>query len=184
MEQITKNVKEDLDKAAFSFLEEINKIRAGRPTPSLVEDINVSVYGSKMPIKQLASISVEGPRMIIVEPWDKNIVKEIEKALSGSDLNANVSASGANIRVALPELSEERRGELIKILHDKKEDARIFVRNTREKAVKETEEKEKNKEISEDDKFRFKKELQKIVDETNKKIEESTNKKEEELRTI
>lgn len=183
MEETIKKTKDEFEKILNNFLEEINKIRAGRATPALIEDILVDVYGVKTPIKQLASISLQGPKIIIVEPWDKNIIKNLEKTISLS-LNATASASETGVRVVLPELSAERREELVKILHDKKEDARIAIRNSREKRWQEIKNKEKEKEISEDEKFRFKKELQKTVDDFNNLIEEKSDKKEEELKTI
>ncbi len=184
MEKIIEKAKENFEKILENFLEEINKIRAGRPTPALVEDLVVEAYGVKTPLKQVASISVQPPRTILIEPWDKNIIKEIEKALSESNLNANISISGASVRAILPELSAERRSELIKIIHDKKEDARVSIRNIREKAWQEIQDKEENKELTEDDKFRLKDELQEAVDDYNKKIDENADKKEEELKTI
>lgn len=159
-------------------------LRTGRASPALVEDLEVEYYGAKTPLKALASIASPEPRQIVIQPWDKNVLGPIQKAIQSSPLGINPIAGKDMIRLVIPSLTEERRKELIKLLGRHLEDARIQVRREREDALKEIDRKEKAKEISEDEKFRKKDEIQKMVDEANKKIGEIGSAKEKEIMTV
>lgn len=174
-------LKEKMNKIVEYLKGEIAGLRTGRATPALVEDIVVDYYGAKTPLKALASISTPEPRQILIQPWDKNALQPIEKAIQSSQLGMNPVADGNGIRLALPQLTEERKKDLVKVLRQKLEDSRIAVRKAREEILKETDEKEKKKEMSEDEKFRKKQEVQKLVDEVNKKIEEMGEQKERDI---
>lgn len=158
-------------------------LRTGRATPALVENIPVDSYGSRVPLKHVASISVEDARTLRVTPWDAGVVKNIEHAIIGSNLGVQPIADKQSVRIVMPELTEERRKSLIKILYDKLEEAKISLKLAREEVWKDVQEKERNGEISEDDKFRLKEELQKIIDGFSKEIEEMAERKELEIRS-
>lgn len=184
MEKIIENAKIDMEGGTDRLKSELSKLRTGRANASLVENISAEYYGVMTPIKQLASISIPEPRTIAISPWDKNAIKVIEAAIRASDMGLNPGNDGQVVRINIPALTEERRKDLVKVLNQKAEEARIGVRNSREDAWKEISEKEKEGELSEDDKFRAKERLQKVVDEYNGKIEEMRTKKEEEIMTI
>lgn len=179
-EQI-KNLKVNLEKTIEYLRMELAGIQTGRATPTLVEDLKVDCYGQKLPIKQLAAISSPEPRLLIVRPWDSAIIKDIERAIKDSRLGLSMSSDNEAIRLNVPSLSEERRKELARILSDKAEECRIAVRRQRGEVWERIQDMEKNKEIREDDKFRAKDELQKIVDQYNEKIEEMKSRKEDEI---
>ena len=176
--------KEDLEKAIEHFKNEGSKIRTGRANPSLVEDLMVDYYGAKTPLKQIASINTPEPRTISIQPWDRGALSAIEGAIRSSDLNLNPMNDGILVRINIPMLTEERRKEMVKVLNQKGEEARIAVRSIREDVLKEIKDAEKAGEMSEDDEFTGKEKLQGIVDEYNKKIEELRAKKEIEIMTV
>ena len=182
--QIADNKKIDLEAAIEHLNAEMGKIRTGRANPALIENLTVDYYGVKTPLKQIASINVPESRSLVIQPWDKGALVYIESALRESDLGFNPNNDGQVIRINIPPLTEERRKELVKVLNQRAEDAKISVRNVREEVWKEIQEAEKEGKISEDDKFSGKDYLQKIVDEYNKKIEEIREKKEAEIMTI
>lgn len=182
--EIIDNIKPELNRAIEYLKSELSKLRVGRATPAMVEDLEVECYGQTMPLKQLANISVPQPRTITIQPWDRSILENIEKGIFRSSLGLTPIVDGEIIRINIPQLSEERRNELTKILNEKVEEARISIRHKREEAWKEIQEKEKAGEIREDDKFKGKDELQKVIDEYNEKIEETRKKKEEEITTV
>lgn len=182
--KIVDSKKTDMDGAIEHLNQEMGKIRTGRANSALVEGLMVDYYGNKTPLKQIASINIPEARLIVIQPWDKDSLVSIESALRESDLGFNPSNDGQVIRINIPQLTEERRKELVKALNQRSEDAKIAIRNIREEAWKEIQEEEKSGKMSEDDKFSGKDYLQKIVDEYNKKIEEARNKKEEEILTI
>lgn len=176
--------KDELEKAVEHFKIEAGKIRTGRANPALVEDLLVEYYGTKTPLKQIASINTPEPRLIAIQPWDRGALVPIETAIRESGLNLNPNNDGALIRINIPMLTEERRKEMVKVLNQKGEEARIAVRSVREEIWKEIQDAEKKGEISEDDKFKGKEKLQEIVDEYNKKIEALRIKKEDEIMTV
>jgi ribosome recycling factor len=176
--------KADFEKAVEHFKDELSQLRTGRANASLVESLSVDYYGAKSPLKQVASISVPEPRTIVISPWDKDCLVNIEKAIRESQLNLNPMNDGQVIRINIPALTEERRKELVKLLNQKAEDARVAVRKNREALWDEIQELEQAGKIGEDDKFSGKDKLQKVVDEYNGKIEEMRDKKEQEIMTI
>lgn len=179
--EIIQKIKPELEKV-ISFLEnELAKIRTGRASPSLVEDLIVECFGGKFPLRQLAAISSPEPKQIVIQPWDKSYIGPIEKAISNSNLGLSPIVDKDLIRISLPPLSEEYRKDLLRFLSEKQEEARKTIRRWREKAWDEIQEKAKEGEIREDDKFRSKDELQKLVDEYHKKIEEIGERKKKEI---
>jgi len=181
---IIDNIKPELNRIIEFLKGELNKLRVGRATPAMVEDIEIECYGQKFPVKQLANISAPQPRLITIQPWDKSVLGDIEKGISKSSSGLMPVVDGDLIRINIPSLSEERRKELIRVLHDKVEEARISIRHQREEAWKEIQDKTREGEIREDDKFKGKDELQKLIDEYNEKIEDMVKRKEEEIMTI
>lgn len=176
--------KPDLENAIIKFKEELAKLRTGRANPALVENILAECYGSKMPLKQLASISVPEARLITINPWDKSALSAIEAAISASDLGLNPNNDGQIIRLNIPPLNEERRQEMVKALNQKTEEFRIAIRNIREEIWREIQNKEKSGEISEDEKFKGKEKLQEMIDEYNQTAEELREGKEKEIMII
>ena len=163
---------------------ELVGLRTGRATPALVDGISVEAYGARQPLKALASISVTDAKTLTIEPWDKSIIQNVDAALRNSDLGINPVNDGKIIRLPLPDLTRERRQELIKVLHRKLEDARIAMRQIREDMRKEIEQAEKNKDIGEDEKFSLQEELEKMVKEYNEKIKVIGEEKEKEILTV
>lgn len=184
MQEKLKDFSKKLSEAKDFFRAEIKTLRTGRATPMMVEDIKVDYYGSSSPIKQIASISLSDPRTIVISPWNRDNLIDIEKALRESDLGVNPINDGQIIRVILPSLTEERRKELIKVLSAKTEESKIKGRKAREEAINAIEEMEKSGLISEDDKFRAKDEIQKILTEFNADLEDIREKKEKEIIAI
>ena len=178
------DLKPKFEKIVEHLKNEVASLRTGRATPALVEDLEVDYFGSKTPLKAVASISSPEPRSLVIQPWDKNAIQPIEKAIQSSSLGLNPVTDRDVIRLSIPPLTEERRKELVKLLGRYLEEARIKVRRDREEAVKEVDRKEKAKEISEDEKFREKSEVQKQVDEINKKIEDMGVSKEKEIMAV
>ncbi len=172
------------DEGVEHFKGEIEKFRTGRATPALIDYLVVDYYGTKTPMKQIASINVPEARSLMIQPWDRGALGAIETAIRNANLGFNPMNDGVVIRIALPPLTEERRKDLVKALNQKAEEARIAVRNIREDAWKEILHLEKDGIIGEDDRFRAKDELQKLVEEYNKKIEEMRKKKEEDVMTV
>lgn len=161
---------------------ELAAIRTGRATSAILDFVQVEAYGSKMSIKELANIMMEDAKTIRLEPWDLSVGKSIEKAINTSNLGLSVAPFDKGLRIIFPELTAERREQFIKVAKGQLEEAKASLRNLRDKTGKAIEEKEKAGGMGEDDKFRLKEEMQKIIDESNKKLEEMLNKKELEIR--
>lgn len=178
------SIKPDLENAVVSLQNELKNIRTGRANPSIVEDLQIDYFGTKTPLKQVASITSSDARSLVITPWNKDNLIDIENAIKGSDLNINPTNDGNAIRLAFPPLTEERRVELVKVMKKKIEEARIEIRKVREEAWDAIQNNEKEGKISEDDKFRKKDELQKAVDQYNKQIDELAIKKEEEIMSV
>ena len=173
--------KESINEIEGWLIKEFSTIRTGMASPALLDGVKVDSYGTMMPINQVANVGVEDAKTLSITPWDTSQVKEIEKAIIDADLGVSVSVGGTNIRASFPDLTSERRELLIKTAKEKLEKARVSLRSERDKVWEEIQTLEKNKEISEDDKFRLKDEMQKIVDEAGKRLEKLFNKKEEEI---
>lgn len=166
------------------FSEELKSVRTGRANPSLVTNIMVMAYGSPLPIPQLANISVPEAKMLVIEPWDKSLLKEIEKAITQSNLGINPLNDGTSVRLIMPQMTEENRKNLIKILGHKSEQAKIAIRSVRDSIREEITQQERNKEITQDDRYALFEEVDKMTKEFTARIEELTTKKEEEIMTI
>jgi len=164
--------------------DELRQIRTGRAQPGLVEDLPVDAYGSNTALKGLATISTPDTRSILISPWDQGLVKAVVKAIQDSPLGLNPTADNGQIRLQLPELSTERRDELVKLLHTKAEQARISLRNIREHYLQDIKQSVSAKEASEDDLSAAKKEIQKLLDDYNTEIEQLVNSKTEQIKSI
>lgn len=182
--QIIDKIKPNLEKALAKLKEELGSVRSGRATPALIETVEVECYGSRSQLRELAAITAPEPRSLLVQPWDQSIIKEIEKAIQSSRSGLSVAAVGDQIRIAVPPLNEESRKELVRGLHQKMEAAKMTIRSSREQAWKEIQEGERTGAIRQDDKFRGKDELQKVIDQYNKKIDEMGEAKEREIMTV
>ena len=166
------------------FKKEIATLRTGRANPMVLDGIFAEVYGMKTLLKGLASITVADGRSIVVAPWDKNSLKDIEKAIVEADLGFGVVNEGGQLRLTVPPMTEENRKDLVKKLNEKMEESRIAIRQTRDEVKKAIEEAEEKKEMNEDDKFRFIKELDEEVTKRNEEIKVLREKKEAEIMTV
>lgn len=175
------NLKTKTQEVVDWLKKEFQLIRTSRATPAILDGVRVEAYGSRMPISQMSTITGEDPKTLRVSPWDMSQSKAIEKAIQDSGLGLSVTSDDRGVRVHFPELSDERRATLIKLCKQKLEEARISVKAEREKIWEEIQKKEKDGVISEDDKFRLKNDMQKIIDETNKRLEEMAESKEKEI---
>ena len=175
------SLKEEIKKTEEWLQHELGSIRTGRATPAVLDSVKVESYGSEVPINQVASIAIEDARMIRITPWDSSVTKAIEKAIQMADIGLSVTIDDKGLRVIFPELTTERRGLLLKVVKQKLEEARVALRSEREKSLKDIEKKENGGEISEDDKFRLKTELQKMIDQAGTTLEEKFTKKEKEI---
>lgn len=180
---IIQKIRPEADKVVEFFTKEALKFRTGQASPALVEDIMVEAYGQKMPIKQLAAISCPERRQILIQPWDKSSMEAIQKALLTQDsLGTSPIADKDSLRINLPPLTQEFREKILKILADKEEEAKQVIRKLRDLAWGEVQEKTRTGQIREDDKFKGKEDLQKLVDEYNKKIEDVVARKQREIK--
>ncbi len=159
MNQYIENKKEEFAKTVDFFKKEISSLRTGRANPNILDGIQVDSYGTKTPLNGVASINVPDGQSITLAPWDKNVIKEIEKAIVDANLGVGVVNEGDKIRINIPKMTEENRKDLVKKLNEKNEAAKISLRKTRDEIKSNIESDEKNKEITEDDKFRFIKDL-------------------------
>ncbi len=171
---------EKMQKVIEYFNKELSKVRGGRVNPQIIEDIKVNVYNSCLEIKQVGTVNVVNPTLITVQCWDKNNVDEVRKAIERSDLDVTVSVDGSLVRVQLPPLTEERRQELVKVIKKLAEEAKISLRRIRREFLDSQEEES----LSEDDLERAKKDIQKVIDESNEEIDEAFERKKTELLTI
>lgn len=176
--------KEQSEKVTEHLKQDISSLRTGRATPAIVEDIVVEAYGSRQPLKSVASISVADAKTLNIEPWDKSLMQAVEIGLRNSSLGISPVNDGKLIRLPLPTLTTERRAELIKVLHQKLEAAKIQLRKVREDSRSAIEKMEKNKEMGEDEKFKFFDEIEKSVKEYNEKIRVIGEEKEKDINTI
>ncbi len=166
------------------FQKEIGSLRTGRANPNMLDNIQVEAYGSMMPLNGVGNIAVSDGRSIVVTPWDKTVLKDIEKAIVAADLGVGVVNEGDKIRLSVPTLTEENRKDLVKKLNAKLEDARIALRRIRDEVKQGIEKAFADKEVSEDDKFRFLKELDETVEAHNEELKAIRDHKEKEVMTI
>lgn len=173
-----------MGKSVDALNNELAKVRTGRAHPSLLDHITVSYYGNETPLNQVANITVDDARTLAVSPWEKTMVAAVEKAIMSSDLGLNPNSAGTVIRVPLPPLTEERRKDLIRVVRQEAEQARVAVRNIRRDANQDLKNLVKEKLISEDDEHRGQEIIQKLTDQHVKDVDELLTKKEEDLMSI
>lgn len=179
-----KEFEEKMKKSVSVFVENLGSIRAGRANPKILNNIQVEYYGTSTPITQVASISVPEARLIVVQPWDKSILGEIEKAIQKADLGINPINDGNVIRLNFPELNEERRKEIVKEIKTLTEEAKVSIRNIRRDSMELVKDLEKKSEISEDELKVAENEVQKLTDKYNKEIDNEFDKKQKEILSI
>ena len=180
-EVVLSEVSVKMDRAVDAFKRDLTQLRTGRATPALVENIEVDYYGSKTPLKQIASISTPDARAIMIQPWDTNALREIEKSLMTSEMGFNPSNDGSTITVPIPQLTTERRQAMVKLPKGKIEDGKVSVRNVRRDGLESLRKLEKEKSISQDDGRRAQDQLQKTTDGHTKQIDETGSAKEAEI---
>lgn len=173
-----------MDESVQYFKKELSHVRAGKAQTSLLDGIKVDYYGSKTPLNQLANVAAPEARMLTVQPYDKSSIEDIEKAIMASGLGLNPNNNGTIIRIPLPLLSEERRKDLVKRIHEIAENTRISIRNERREANDEIKKTVDNESLPEDSKYEAEEEVQQITDKHTQKVEELLNKKEKEIMTV
>ena len=179
--ELLSNLKTDMDKSIESYEKELGKVRTGRASLSLFDSVRVDYYGTPTALNQLANVSIPEARLITIQPWDNQVIKEIEKAILKADLGLTPNSDGKIIRVSIPPLTEDRRKELVKMVKKISEAAKVSVRNHRRKINDDLKAAKNDKLISEDDMFKSQEEVQKITDEYVKKCDEIGVKKEKEI---
>lgn len=184
IKDITQDAEERMKKSVASLETAFNKIRTGRAHPKILDGIMVKYYGADTPLNQLANVTVEEGRTLVVSPWERSMISEVEKAIMRSDLGLNPSNNGESIRVPMPALTEETRREFTKQAKNEAENARVAVRNIRRDANSDLKELEKEKEISEDELRRAEEQVQKLTDKYIEAIEKSLSVKEADLLTV
>lgn len=184
IDDVLQDIRERMSKTVEVLQDDLLSIRTGRASPALVEKLPVEYYGSMTPLIQLASIAVPEPRLLVIRPFDPSALADIERAILKSDLGLTPMNDGKLIRLSIPRLTEERRRELVRVVARRVEEARIAIRNLRRDALKDLQEFEKEKMISEDDFFRAKDEVQSLTDEYIEKIDEIGQRKEEEVMEV
>lgn len=184
IKDITQDAEERMKKSVASLETAFNKIRTGRAHPKILDGIMVNYYGADTPLNQLANVTVEEGRTLVVSPWERSMISEVEKAIMRSDLGLNPSNNGESIRVPMPALTEETRREFTKQAKNEAENARVAVRNIRRDANSDLKELEKEKEISEDELRRAEEQIQKLTDKYIEAIEKSLSVKEADLLTV
>ncbi len=184
IDEITADAKQRMGKSIESFKQELSKIRTGRAHPSLLDHLKVDYYGSDVPLSQAANIAVEDARTLTVTPWEKPMVKVIEKAIMTSDLGLNPNTAGSVIRIPMPPLTEERRKDLVRIVRHEAEAGRVAIRNIRRDANSDFKELLKEKEISEDDEHRAQDAIQKLTGQHTDQVDQLLAGKEAELMEV
>lgn len=173
-----------MEKTLQSLKKDLGSLRAGRATPSLLDKVQVEYYGAMTPINQVANISAPEPRLLVIQPWDKTSLPNIEKALQKSDLGLTPNNDGSVIRINIPALTEERRAELVKMVKKSGEEAKVSIRNVRRDANDEFKKMEKSGDISEDESRRHQEDIQKLTDQFVKQIDEAIISKEKDIMSV
>ena len=181
MEAVFSKTKEKMEKCLNSLERDYKAIRAGRANPAILDRVTVDYYGTPTPINQMAAISVPEPRMLMIQPWDASTLKEIEKAINTAEIGINPSNDGKVIRLVFPPLTEERRKELVKVVHKYAEEAKIAIRSIRRDAMEDFKAKKKTSEITEDDLKGIEKDIQTMTDDYVKEIDSISKDKEKEV---
>lgn len=175
---------EKMEKTIYVYQENLAEVRAGRANPAILNKIKVDYYGTPTPIHQMAGISVPEARLIVIQPWDQSILKEIEKAILASDIGINPNNDGKVIRLAFPELNEERRKELVKDIRKMAEEAKVAIRSIRREGMDDMKTKQKEGEITEDDLAKAEDTIQKLTDKMVSKIDDILSEKETEIMSV
>ena len=178
------NLKERMEKTINVFSEKLSEVRAGRANPAILNKVKIDYYGTPTPINQVAGISVPEARLIVIQPWDMSILKDIEKAILASDIGINPNNDGKVIRLAFPELNEERRKELVKDIKKMAEEAKVAVRAVRRDGIEEAKAEQKEGNITEDELKQAENEVQKMTDKSVEEIDEILAKKEKEIMSV
>lgn len=184
MRELVASAEESMKKAVEHLKRELITIRTGRATPALLDKVMVNYYGNPTPVNQLATINVPEPRLLVIQPWDKSVLSEIERAIMKSDLGINPVNDGAVIRLVLPQLTQERRQELVKLVRKKAEEERVAVRNIRRDTNDELKKLQKEGGFSEDELKRLQGEVQKLTDKYIKEIDNVLAAKEKEIMEV
>ena len=184
IEEVKSTLNEEMTKAIKNLQNQFTKVRTGRANPSVLDGVNVDYYGSPTPIKQVGQISTPEARLLQIQPFDKSIISEIEKAIINANLGLNPSNDGNFIRIQFPALTEDKRKELVKSVKKMGEDAKISIRNSRRDQNDLVKKAEKNKEITEDDVKKFTDEIQKVTDKYVAEVDKLMEAKEKELLTV
>lgn len=179
-----KEARAHMDKALEAMRREFTGVRTGKASPALLDMVRVEAYGSKMPLNQVASVSAPEPRMLIVQPWDKGLVPVVEKAIRNAEMGLNPATDGGLIRVPIPALNEERRREMVRMLHKLAEEGRIAVRHARQEANKTLKQQQSDGDLSEDEARRQMDDVQKLTDEYISKVDQLLKAKEEEVMEV
>ena len=181
LDEIYQDTRESNEKAVASLKKELQRMRTGRASLSILDGIRVDYYGTPTPLNQMATLAVPESRLITIQPWDVSVIKDIEKAILKSDLGLTPSNDGKLIRISIPPLTEERRKELVKVVHKMCEDYKVSVRNTRRDANDMVKSLKKDGDVSEDDAFKAQDQIQKITDEFITSVDECYKEKEKEI---
>ena len=181
---LTKDLKRRMDGAIEALRKEFAGLRTGRASASLLDPVMVDAYGSSMPLNQCGTVSVPEPRMLMVQVWDKGLLKPVEKAIRDAGLGLNPQADGASIRVPIPDLNEERRRELVKVAAKYTEQAKVSVRNVRRDGIDALKKLEKDGEISQDEQRKVQADIQALTDDTIKKVDDAFSQKEKEISQV
>ena len=184
IEEIFASHEENMKKTMEALKREFASLRAGRATPSLLDKVLVDYYGTPTPVNQVAKISVPEPRMILIQPWEKSLLHELEKAIMKSDLGLSPNSDGTAIRLSIPQLTQERRTELVKSVNKKAEEAKVALRNVRRDANEKLKKMEKAKEITEDEAKKAQEDMQKLVDKYVKSVDTAKATKEKEIMEV
>ena len=178
------NLKERMEKTISVYAEKLAEVRAGRANPAILNKVKIDYYGTPTPINQVAGISVPEARMILIQPWDLRVLKDIEKAILASDIGINPNNDGKVIRLAFPELNEERRKELVKEIKKMAEEAKTAIRAVRRDGIEEAKSEQKQGNITEDELKQAENEIQKITDKNIEEIDQILEKKEKEIMSV
>ena len=176
--------RQQMEAALEAMRRDFASVRTGKATPSLLDTVRVDAYGSKVPINQVATVNTPEPRLIVIQPWDKNVIPDIEKGIQTADLGLNPSNDGNLIRVPIPPLSQERRQDMVRLLHKMAEEGKVSIRHARQEANKEIKDREQEHEISEDESRRQQDEVQRLTDEFVERIDQMMKTKEAEIMEV
>lgn len=183
-QQLLQKADDKMEEAVEAVRREFNTVRTGKASPALLDTVRVQAYGSTMPLNQVANVSAPEANLLLVQPYDQNVADDIARSIQKADLGLNPSVDGGVVRVPVPPLTEERRKEMVRVLHDMAEEGRISVRQVRQHAKNRLQEMERDGEISEDDYHRFLEDLQETTDQHVEKIDALLERKEEEVMEV